>query len=111
MKRLDKFEKAVVELLNEKKAEDIQVVDVSDITPFADVYIIASAMNERHLNALKNDVVDQLEKLGATIKHVEGKESTGWIIVDASHFVIHLFTKPVRDHFKLEEFIKGQTKK
>ena len=101
----DKYTKAILELLNETKAEDIQIIDVRDRTPFSEYYILVTASNPRQMNALKDAVVERLEKLKANVHHVEGSGDSGWILVDAYHVIINIFLKEERERVSLEQIL------
>ena len=101
----DKYTKAILELLNETKAEDIQIIDVRDKTPFSEYYILVTATNPRQMNALKEAVVEKIETLKGKINHVEGNENSGWILVDAYHVIINIFSKEERERISLEQIL------
>lgn len=104
--RKDKLVKIIEATLSEHKAEDILTIDVKDKTPFADFYIIATANNFRQLKGLSEYIVDEIEKNKMTINHVEGKPETGWILIDAHHVIVNLFTTEQRERISLEELLK-----
>lgn len=106
--RKDKTVSLVEKVLNEHKAENIITLNVSEKTPFADFYVIATAGNFRHLNALKELVTEELEKNKMSINHVEGKPETGWILIDAHHVIINLFTKEERERISLDELLAAK---
>ncbi len=90
-------------VLSEKKGEDILVVDVRSRTPIADYYLIVTAQNERHVNALKNEAIKFLEENNLHVGHVEGREESGWILVDGHDVIINIFTKSERERIRLED--------
>ena len=101
--RKDKTVKLVEQVLNEHKAEDIVTIDVSEKTPFADFYVLATAGNIRQLNALKELVEEALEKNKMSINHIEGTPESGWILIDAHHVIVNIFSKAERERISLEE--------
>ena len=101
----DKYTKGILQLLEETKAEDIQIIDVRDKTPFSEYYILVTATNPRQMNALKEAVVEKIETLKGKITHVEGNENTGWILVDAYHVIINIFSKEERERISLEQIL------
>lgn len=101
----DKYTKGILQLLEETKAEDIQIIDVRDKTPFSEYYILVTATNPRQMNALKEAVVEKIETLKGKINHVEGNENSGWILVDAYHVIINIFSKEERDRISLEQIL------
>lgn len=105
MPRKDKVVTIATKVLEDKKALDIVTLDVKDRTPFADYYVLATATNVRQLNALKDAVVEELEKNKINVKNVEGKVASGWILIDANHVIINVFSKEERERINLEKFI------
>jgi len=101
----DKYTKGILQLLEETKAEDIQIIDVRDKTPFSEYYILVTATNPRQMNALKEAVVEKIETLKGKINHVEGNENSGWILVDAYHVIINIFSKEERERIGLEQIL------
>lgn len=98
---------AIALALEDKKAEDVEIINVSQKMPLADFYIIATASNPRQLNALVDVAVEAVVKHGGKINHIEGKnKSEDWILIDANHLIIHLFTPLARSQFKLSELYK-----
>ncbi len=103
--RKDKVVKLAEKTLNEHKAEDVVVIDVKEKTPFADFYVLATAINERHLNALTELVEDAFEKEKIKINHIEGKPETGWILIDAFHVIVNIFTKEERERINISDLL------
>lgn len=101
----DKTVEVVEAVLNEHKAEEIVTVDVTERTPFADYYVLATAGNVRQLSALKELIEEALEKNKMDIGHVEGTPETGWILIDAHHVIINIFTKQERARVSLEDVL------
>ncbi|MDY0345142.1 MAG: ribosome silencing factor [Bacilli bacterium] len=101
----DKYTKGILQLLEETKAEDIQLIDVRDRTPFSEYYILVTATNPRQMNAIKEAVVKKIELLKGKINHVEGGENSGWILVDAYHVIINIFSKEERERISLEQIL------
>jgi iojap-like ribosome-associated protein len=103
--KLDNRELAIKtgEVLSSKKAEDIVVLGVAEQSSFADFLVIATAMNERQLPALADEVEDQLEKEGILPKNIEGKAQSGWVLMDYGDIVVNLFLPQQRDMYQLEK--------
>ncbi len=92
-------------MLEETKAEDVQIIDVRDRTPFSEYYILVTATNPRQMNAIKEAVVKKIESLKGSINHVEGSENSGWILVDAYHVIVNIFSKEERERISLEQIL------
>ncbi|MCS7171193.1 MAG: ribosome silencing factor [Aquificaceae bacterium] len=94
--------KAIKNILEEKKAEDVVVLDVSKHTNIADYFIIATANSSVHAKALLKHLLEELEKRRVRPDHVEGKEESGWILVDLIDIIVHVFLKEWRGYYDLE---------
>lgn len=100
MENMD-FVKKIVSVLDEKKAEDIKVIKISELTVMADYFIIANGTSNTHVRALAEEVEDALSKEGIEARNIEGR-STGWILLDYNDVVVHVFTPHDRDYYNLE---------
>lgn len=99
--KLDKIIKIAVNALNDKKAKEISAIQVGELTVIADCFILATATSSTHVRALADIVEENLSKAGFEPDHIEGK-ATGWILLDYSGVVIHIFTKDTRDFYNLD---------
>lgn len=87
----------------DKKAFDLDVLSVGELTSIADYFILASASNERQAAAISDAVVDNLkEQLGVRPLLVEGTTPGRWVLLDFGDFVVHIFTEDVRRFYGLE---------
>ena len=89
-------------VLDEKKGEDIKVIDISNISVIADYFLIASANNINQLQAMSDELQEKVSKEGIEVKQVEGNRSATWILLDYGDLVIHLFDKEDRLFYDLE---------
>jgi len=96
--------KKCADLASEKKAENINVLDVSKLTSFADNFVICSASSERQAQAIARDVMDSMKEQGSSVLGVEGLSEGHWILVDLGDVVFHVFTKEARDYYDLDGF-------
>ncbi|HIQ48046.1 MAG TPA: ribosome silencing factor [Aquifex aeolicus] len=94
--------KLIKELLENKKAEDIVILDVSNLTNLADYFVIATANSPTHAMALADYLEEELEKKGYAIDHVEGREYGNWILIDLIDTIVHIFTPETREYYGLE---------
>jgi ribosome-associated protein len=92
-----------LELISDKKGEDILMLDTRVVSSIADYFVIATATNERQLKALADDIQRQLKKHKVLPLGVEGKPETGWILLDYNDVIVHLFSTGMRDYYNLEE--------
>ncbi|MGZ8708838.1 MAG: ribosome silencing factor [Thermoanaerobaculia bacterium] len=87
----------------EKKAFNLDVLSVGELTSIADYFVLASASNERQAAAIADAVVDQLkEQLGVRPLLIEGTTPGRWILLDFGDFIVHIFTEDVRRFYGLE---------
>ena len=96
----------ILNALDEKKAEQITVIDISNKIPMFDYYVIANGSNPRQLNALSSAVEEAVEKLNEHIHHIEGTGDSGWMIVDANEIIVHVFTDETRKYFDFDNLFK-----
>jgi ribosome-associated protein len=94
---------AIVDALEDKKAEDIILLDLKGIVSFTDYFIICTATSNRMLNALADGVVEKTRVEHKKKGRIEGTPDAGWMIVDYGDIVVHLFDSDLRRYYKLEE--------
>ncbi len=92
----------IKELLENKKAEDIVILDVSGLTNIADYFVVSSASSTVHARALADYLLEEMEKRGYGADHVEGMEFGNWILVDFLDVVVHIFTPEWRERYGIE---------
>ena len=91
-----------IEAASEKKALNLIVLDVRDLTSIADVFIICSGRSNRQVNAIADSIVAKLKKHKIKPLSVEGTGEGHWVLLDYGHVIIHVFYEPVREFFDLE---------
>lgn len=94
--------KKVVEALEDKKAEDISVIDIKEISTIADYFIIANGSNTNQLTAMQDAVDEAMYKNGVHQKQVEGNNNSTWILMDYQDVIVHLFSSEDRLFYDLE---------
>jgi ribosome-associated protein len=97
-----KLAKAAAQAVDDKKAEDLLVLDVREESDIADYMVIAGAQSSTQLVALSEAVQDSLGKLGAKALHREGKSKDRWIALDYGGLVVHILLTPARAFYRLE---------
>ena len=102
MNKSSEMAKLVIEALEDKKAEDIKVIDISEVSVIADYFIIAGGSNANQIQALSNNVEEKLGKAGYPVKQVEGYETANWILMDFQDVIVHIFEKENRLLYDLE---------
>jgi ribosome-associated protein len=91
-------------MLEDRKAEDIVLLDVREITILADYFIICSGTSERQIRALSGDVSRQLKSEAGRPLSVEGEAAGGWVLIDYGDVIIHIFAPQTRKLYDLEGF-------
>lgn len=94
--------KKIYEVLDERKANDIQIIDIRGLSVMTDYFLVASASNINHVHALSEHVDDELRKLGHHYSHIEGYKNGNWILMDYGDFVIHIFDNESRSFYDIE---------
>ena len=94
--------KKVASALEDKKAEDITVIDIREVSSIADYFIIANGNNANQLVALQDAVDEAMYTNGVHSKQVEGNNNSTWILMDYQDIIVHLFSKEDRLFYDLE---------
>ena len=97
-----KMAKIAVDALEEKKAKDLKLLDIWDVSVLADYFIIASGSNRNQVQAMADEVEEKLGKAGFTPKQVEGYQTANWILMDYQDIIIHIFDEENRLFYDLE---------
>ena len=97
----EKLEK-IVRILDSKKAEDIQVIGITNLTIIADYFVIANGTSTTQVKALADEVEFQLSQLGEEPRGVEGIRTANWIVLDFNDIVVHVFLRDTRAEYQLE---------
>lgn len=93
----------VVAALDELKARDIRVLDVTKLTSITDAMVVASGTSARHVKALSDHVVEQAKQAGVKPLGIEGENTRDWILVDLGDVVVHVMLPRVRSFYSLEK--------
>ena len=110
MLNIEEKTKAIVDALEDIKAEDIAVIDTSKLSPLFERMIIASAKSSRQTKAIADNVVVKLKERGEVVNGREGEDSGEWILIDLGEVLVHVMQPAVRQYYNLEElWTKGQT--
>ena len=94
--------KLAYKALEDKKSEDIRVIEIGEISVLADYFIIANGNSSSQVDAMVDAVQEELSKEGVEPKRVEGVRSSGWILLDYGDLVVHIFSKEDRLFYDLE---------
>lgn len=91
-----------IEALEDKKAEDIRVIDISEVSVIADYFIIAGGNNRSQIQALCDNVEEKLGRAGSAVKQIEGYDTANWILMDFGDVIVHIFDRENRLLYDLE---------
>ena len=103
---MENYLKTIYKALDDKKAEDVQISDIHEVSYMADYFIIANGTNVNQVHALCDNVSEELAKLGLHIKQTEGYASGNWVLMDYGDIIIHIFDKESRSYYDLERIWK-----
>lgn len=95
--------KMIVKVLDSKRAEDINVIGIRDLTILGDYFIIANGTSTTHTKTLADEVEYQMSQMGIEPLHKEGRgNSSNWIVLDYEDIIVHIFYRETRDFYQLE---------
>jgi ribosome-associated protein len=98
----------IVDKLEAHQAVDIVMLDLQEITPLADYFVICTAESERQARTLQTTLAEELTKEHNTRPlSTEGEPASGWVLLDYNTVVVHVFSKDARAYYRLEEFWKA----
>lgn len=96
----------VIEAMEEKKAEDIRIIDIESVSSIADYFIIANGNNVSQVHAISDFIEEKLGKNGLEPKQIEGYQNANWVLMDYGDIIIHIFDKENRLFYDLERIWK-----
>jgi ribosome-associated protein len=99
--------RAAVDAAANKKADDILLLDIRDMTSMANYFVICSASTDRQLKAVVEGIEEELRADGVRPVHVEGEQGSGWVLVDYGDVVCHILKPEEREYYRLEELWQG----
>ena len=94
--------KLAVQALEDKKGEDIKVIDITEVSVLADYFIIASGSNKNQVQALVDNVDETLGRAGYEAKQMEGYTTANWVLLDYNDIIVHVFDSENRLFYDLE---------
>ncbi len=100
---LDKHVRMSVNASREKKAEDIVVLDLREISSFTDFFVIMQGNSKRQNLAIYESIEQELKGENIYPLSIEGRKNAEWILMDYGHFIIHIFSKEAREYYYLEK--------
>lgn len=97
----------IVELAEDKKAADIVLLDLGELTTLADAFVICSGGSERQISAIADGILEALRHEGTKPIGREGTPESHWVLLDFGSVIVHVFTPPERDYYQLERHWSG----
>lgn len=94
--------KVIIDALQDKKAEDIRVIDISNVSVIADYFVIASGSNTNQIQAMVDNVEEEMFKAGYDDPKVEGYNTASWILLDYNDVIVHVFSEDDRAFYNIE---------
>ena len=102
MEQAKKMIKTAYQALDEKKGEDIKIINLEGISVLADYFIIANGTNSSQVQALVDNVEEELHKAGYSLKQREGYSNGNWVLLDFGDIIVHIFDRENRLFYDLE---------
>ena len=94
--------KIAYEALSDKKGQDIKIIDIQSVSVLADYFIIADGSNPNQVQAMADNVEEELFKAGFEARQVEGYNTANWILMDYNDIIVHIFSREDRLFYDLE---------
>jgi len=94
--------KIALKAIDDKKASDLVVLDISGIASFANYFLLCSGDSSRQIQAIADEVEEKLRALGLRPTHIEGYRNAEWVLMDYIDLVVHIFSKKARAYYDLE---------
>jgi ribosome-associated protein len=91
-----------VRAAEEKQARNVRVLDLREVTSFADYFVILSGANARQIQAIADEIHQHLKKLGETPTSMEGYDNAEWVLLDYGDYLVHIFSEKARLYYDLE---------
>lgn len=99
---IDELKKLVIDALEDLKARDLLVLDVSEKTSVTDWLVIATGSSSRHVKSIANNVVTEAKQAGKAPLGIEGENDGEWILIDLGDVIVHVMQQQVREYYDLE---------
>ena len=99
----EEIARAAVDEASEKLGVEIVLLDTQGVSSFTDFFVIASGETDRHIESMAEDISRRVRKMGVHVTHREGSGKGGWLLIDFTGVVVHLFTRDQRDRYGLEQ--------
>ena len=95
--------RGIVETLEDKKGEDILLLDLKEVAPVGDYFVICSGSSDRTITGLMDAVVEETREKFQIKPRLEGRPQEGWLLADFGSVIVHVFSNAQRDYYRLED--------
>jgi ribosome-associated protein len=99
--------KLVVEAASDKKAGDVVMLDIRELSVIADYFVICTGSNPRQIQAIASGVEDSLDEARVKTRAREGSPEAGWVLLDCGDVIVHIFGPMEREYYRLERLWSG----
>jgi ribosome-associated protein len=96
-----------VDIAEDRKAEDIVMLDIRKVSIIADYFVICTGTSDRHVKAIAREIDEKLGDAGVNPINVEGLDAGEWVLMDYGPVLVHVFDKITRDYYRLEQLWSG----
>lgn len=103
---MDKKIQEVIEVIEDKKGKDIEVIDLTHENTMGSYYIITTANTGNHARSIADEVQDYGEEISGDVPEIEGYRNGKWLLVDLDDIIVHIFQKEEREYYDLEDLWK-----
>jgi len=93
----------LADIISDTPARDTIVLDIHELSPFTDYFVITAGANERQLRAINRTIADRMAEVGVRPHRSEGAPSSGWIVLDFGDVLVHIFSEELREFYRLED--------
>ncbi len=93
---------AIYKAIDDKKGENIKVLDISNLSPLADYFVIATSDNKNQMRAIRDNIEEAMMKYKNYAKSIEGDNDSAWLLMDFKDIVVHVFDRESRSFYDLE---------
>lgn len=108
MPKIKEQVQTIVQACQDKKAMDIDVLEVGKMTSLAEYFILASGNSTAQVDAIADNVIEKMEELGLEPAHRQGQREARWIVLDYNDIIVHIFHREERDYYGLERLWKKE---
>lgn len=93
----------VVSLIDDKFAQNINVIDFERTNPFTDYFVICEVDSSRQIDGIVNEIIKQDKEDKVSLRVIDGQADSGWVVVDLHDVILHIFNKEMREHYELDK--------